>query len=134
MTVSESQQAFALGLVRFGAGLVNPCPRYVPPARRNVIPCQSVACLASQGEGGSAPSGSYICAAALLLEVTRESEPSVLARWLPHASALAEAAASLAATADTRPSAGATFVSLIQMENTTKRARYFNMYFSPVYV
>ena len=46
-------------------------------------------------------------ASALLLEVARDPDPAVLARWLPAAEAVAEAAAVLGATADALPAASA---------------------------
>lgn len=62
--------------------------------------------LSPQGGAGATPAASDISAAALLLEVLRESDASVLNRWQPHAAAIAEAAAVLAANVDARPSAG----------------------------
>ena len=62
--------------------------------------------LLSQSDAGKAAAASDVSAAALLLEVLRESDAAVLSRWLPHAAIIAEAALSVAATVNTRPSAG----------------------------
>jgi hypothetical protein len=62
----------------------------------------------AQGEaGGPGSAGAAVHASALLLEVTRDPDAAVLARWLPAAEAVAEAAAVLAASADTLPVASA---------------------------
>lgn len=59
-----------------------------------------------QSDTGKAAAASDVSAAALLLEVLRESDAAVLSRWLPHAAIIAKAAVSVAATVNTRPSAG----------------------------
>ena len=65
-----------------------------------------------QGEaGGPGSTGAAVHASALLLEVTRDPDPAVLARWLPAAQSVAEAAAVLGATADALPAASAPIVS-----------------------
>ena len=63
--------------------------------------------LLSQRDAGRTVAASDVSAAALLLEVLRENDAAVLSRWLPHAGTISEAAAVMAATVDTRHSAGA---------------------------
>lgn len=60
------------------------------------------------GGGGSAPpTAAALQAAALLAEVLREGDPSVLAGWSPHAASIAAAAAMFSLAADEAPKPGA---------------------------
>ena len=74
----------------------------------------------AQGEaGGPGSAGAAVHASALLLEVTRDPDAAVLARWLPAAAAVAEAAVVLAASAETMPVASARFpVILLQLDGS----------------
>ncbi len=74
-----------------------------------------------QGEaGGPGSTGAAVHASALLLEVTRDPEGAVLARWLPAAKSVAEAAVVLSTTADALPAASAPlFASVLQAKAVT---------------
>lgn len=64
------------------------------------------------GGGGSAPpTAPALQAAALLAEVLREGDPSVLAGWSPYAASIGAAAAMFSLSADEAPKPGAHCVS-----------------------